>query len=439
MPQETRWKIVEYDAPVDIVSDISARKNLSRSRVIELLQNAGERVATILRLGESPLSVTMQGVRSVDFAGLLRVAPGIELEIVPKFLGGASTGWREDFFFLAMLSRHGRLLSSERLRALATPNADLATLVGRAVCQMYWDNHRRPIRTYRTKSVRDFALEGDLDLAELHEVEEDGFNQRVMLFERNNEFNSTISTAARILVPLVRDPEVRSSLERITHVLGRQDANLRRPKNRVPSRAVKWQSTYELALDVMQGFGMTYDNGSSKAPGFIVDSWRVWEDLLTCSLRASLGGRHVTAQQGISFGNRQKHAEGSWSSNRAFNVIPDLRIDGAKKGFGNLIVDAKYKGRWDKGNQRISEADAYEAFAFAKAASAKRVVLIYPAVAAGPVSPVGTTRVLERITVDDCEIWGMDVEVRGISQSGGMKRFGEGLVGQLAKIDSATN
>lgn len=215
MPQETRWKIVEYDAPVDIVSDISARKNLSRSRVIELLQNAGERVATILRLGESPLSVTMQGVRSVDFAGLLRVAPGIELEIVPKFLGGASTGWREDFFFLAMLSRHGRLLSSERLRALATPNADLATLVGRAVCQMYWDNHRRPIRTYRTKSVRDFALEGDLDLAELHEVEEDGFNQRVMLFERNNEFNSTISTAARILVPLVRDPEVRSSLERI--------------------------------------------------------------------------------------------------------------------------------------------------------------------------------------------------------------------------------
>lgn len=430
----SRFSLTEYDPPVPLIGQIAQATQLPPARITEWLQRAGDRAALSLGFSNTPIQLAGQRVQATDFAGLLRVAPGIELEVAPKFLGSASSGWREDFFFLAMLSRHGRLLSSDRLRAVSSTNGDLATLVARALIQMYWDNQRRPIRTYRRCIERHFAVDGDIEPEELRLPNDDGFAQTLIRFDRNNTFNASIKAACAQLLGEVQDAEARANLERIMQRLGPQAPIRGLRTQRLPSRSRSWHTTYELALDVLRGFGLTYDSGQAQAPGFVLSTWQVWEDLVTISLRAHLGGQAVAAQKGIQLGHRQRKAEGDWSSKRTLDVTPDLKIDGSKAGFGELLIDAKYKGRWHQGRQRIVEADVYEAMAFAKAAKADRIVLVYPKSSNTASKPVGTTTVFERVEVQGLTIWGVEAEVRGIAQAGGLKAFAAGMVEALKSV-----
>lgn len=86
--------------------------------------------------------------RAKGFAGLIRLGPSLELEITPKFLGIDDTDskWREDFFYLVTLSKHGRLLASERMVASGNSPRNLSALVARSMATMYWDNQRLPTR-----------------------------------------------------------------------------------------------------------------------------------------------------------------------------------------------------------------------------------------------------------------------------------------------------
>src|SRR4051794_30375283 len=102
--ENQRFLITEYDAPIALVSEIARVTSLPPQRVSDYLQSAGDRTAHVLNFSANPLPVIGQRVQAMDFAGLLRAGPTIELEVVPKFLGSGRHGWREDFFFLAMLS-----------------------------------------------------------------------------------------------------------------------------------------------------------------------------------------------------------------------------------------------------------------------------------------------------------------------------------------------
>jgi len=432
-----RFCLTEYDPPVPLVGQIAQATGLASARIVEWLQAAGNRTALSLGFTNSPLLTTGQRVQATDFAGLLRVAPAIELEVAPKFLGSAAVGWREDFFFLAMLSRHGRLLSSDRLRAVSSSNTDLATLVARALVQMYWDNHRRPIRTYRRRLETHFAIEGEIEPEEFRMPSDDGYAQTVVRFDRSNPYNAAIKEACAYLHPAVQDADVRANLDRIMQSVGAQAPLRNLGLRRLPSRSRAWQSTYELALDALRGFGLALDGGKAFAPGFVLSTWQVWEDLITIGLRAHLGSAAVAAQQGLQLGHRQRQAQGTWSSQRTLTVTPDLRVDGSKAGFGDLLVDAKYKGRWYQGRQHIVEADVYEAMAFARAAKSERIALVYPKIANSAPTEVGTASTFERVTVDTVTIWGIEVETRGIAQKSGLKTFASGLVSALAKIASS--
>ena len=88
-----------------------------------------------------------------------------------------------------------------------------------------------------------------------------------------------------------------------------------------------------------------------------------------------------------------------------------------------ILLDAKYKGHVEKGRLRISESDVYEALAFAKAAAATKVVLAYPAQPRGALQETGACTIFERVQVDAVQIVGMQIEVRGISSRGALKRF----------------
>ena len=180
-----RFTTIEYATPYALASEIAQKSDIPVNKAQELILGAGNRVRGLLNLESLPMLISGDLVQFQNFAGLLVLAPGLELEVAPKFLGDVP-GWREDFFLLATLSHHGRLLDDEGLRSASKSSSDLATLIGRSLVGMYWKNQRRPLRTYQKLRYTDFAIDGDFDPEDLFNPSEEGFDQQVTTFTRAN-------------------------------------------------------------------------------------------------------------------------------------------------------------------------------------------------------------------------------------------------------------
>lgn len=431
----TRLSLVEYGAPVDLCSAIIAATGVDRTKATSLLIEAGSRAASSLKLNYNPISVGTKGARAIDFAGLIRIAPSLELEVAPKFLGldDDDAAWREDFFFLATLSRHGRLLASERLSASGGASRDLSTLVARAMTSMYENRKRRPLRTYRRDREVDFYLDGDVDPVDLIFPSMNGFEQEVMRFDRNNAWNADIVAAAKLLLPEVSDPSVMGSLIRLVEDLSPQRAPAARRKA-IPARHASWKVLHRLSVDVLRGLGINYKQGQVHAPGYLVETWRVWEDLITVAARLDFGHSAVIPQTGFPLGVRAKAGTGKVTG---LSVYPDCVIesDGTRP---RILVDAKYKGHVESGQLRVTEADIYESLAFCKATGCDLVVLAYPAQPRGGAAEVGTGTIFERIQVDSIKIIGIQIELRGISKTGALRLFSSNFGKALKSLANET-
>lgn len=420
----TRLSLVEYGAPVDLSRAIAEAIGVDRAKANSLLIEAGSRAASSLRLNYNPISVDAKGTRAIDFAGLIRLAPSLELEVAPKFLGLDDTdaAWREDFFFLSTLSRHGRLLASERLSASGGTPRDLSTLVARSITSMYEARNRRPLRSYRRVREADFFIDGEPDPVDLIFPSPDGFEQELIRFDRRNGWNADIVAAAKELLPEVSDPSVASSLMRMIEDLLPQNAPASRRKP-IPARHRVWKPLHELSIDVLGGLGLNYKQGQAHAPGYLVDTWRVWEDLLTVSARLGFGRNAVVPQRGYPLGSRTKISTGAVTK---LSVYPDCVIepDGTRP---RMLLDAKYKGHVEKGALRITEADVYEAMAFSTATECDRVVFAYPARPSDTLQPVGACSIFEKVEVGTVKIVGIEVESRFISKTGALNVFASNM------------
>jgi hypothetical protein len=397
------------------------------------LLDAGNRAAGSLGLKYNPISIDARGVRSIDFAGLIRLGPFLELEVAPKFLGldDVDARWREDFFFLSTLSRHGRLLASERLAASGGAPRDLSTLVARSMASMYEARKRRPIRSYRRVKESDFYIDGDPDPTDLIFPSPDGFEQEVTLFDRRNPWNGVIHAAAKELLPEVGDPLAASGLVRMIEDLAPQSWNGGYGRKAISARHRAWAPLHDLSMDVLNGLGMNYKQGRAQAPGYLVSTWQIWEDLLTIGCRLSFGRAAVSPQKGFELGTRSKLVGGAKDS--TVTVFPDCVIesDGDRPKF---LLDAKYKGHAEKGGLRIAEADIYESLAFARATDCSRIVLAYPALPGTAVLEPGTCSTFERVEIGSVRIVGVQIESRAISKSGALRCFATKLAQQLPPI-----
>lgn len=425
-----RFSLVEYGAPVDLCKDIAHAAGLDRARAGQILLDAGTRAANSLGFNYNPIGIDARGVRSIDFAGLIRLGPSLELEVAPKFLGldDADARWREDFFFLSTLSRHGRLLASERLSASGGAPRDLSTLVARSMAGMYEARKRRPLRSYRRVMESNFFIDGDPDPTDLIFPSPDGFEQEVTLFDRRNPWNGAIHAAAKELLPEVGDPAAASGLVRMIEDLAPQSWTGGYSRKAIPARHRAWSPLHDLSVDVLNGLGMSYKQGRAHAPGYLVSTWQIWEDLLTIGCRLGFGRAVVSPQKGFVLGSRSKLAGGAKPS--PVSVFPDCVIesDGVRPKF---LLDAKYKGHVEKGILRIAEADIYEALAFAKATGCGRVVLAYPALPNGEPLPPGSCSAFERVDIGGVQIVGAQIETRAISRSGALRAFSVNLAQQL--------
>lgn len=431
-----RFSLVEYGAPVDLCKDIAHAAGVDRARAGQILLDAGNRAAGSLGFNYNPIGIDARGVRSIDFAGLIRLGPSLELEVAPKFLGleDADARWREDFFFLSTLSRHGRLLASERLSASGGAPRDLSTLVARSMASMYEARKRRPLRSYRRVKESDFFIDGDPDPTDLIFPGPDGFEQEVTLFDRRNPWNGAIYAAAKELLPEVGDPAAASGLVRMIEDLAPQSWSGGYSRKPIPARHRAWSPLHDLSMDVLNGLGLSYKQGRAHAPGYLVSTWQIWEDLLTIGCRLGFGRAAVSPQKGFALGTRSKLPAGAKPS--TVSVFPDCVIesDGVRPKF---LLDAKYKGHVEKGVLRIAEADIYESLAFAKATGCGRIVLAYPALPEAAPLPPGSCSAFERVEIDEIRIVGAQVETRAISKSGALRSFSENLRTHLPALVSS--
>lgn len=418
-----RFSVVEYGAPASLLPSIAGAMGRGVPEAARLLLDVGGRVARQVRLKKSPIEVSGSHVSSSKVAGVVHLGRSCELEISPKFLGRHTdgAGWREDFFFLAMLSRHGHVLSSDRIRADTGADRDLDSLLAQAITDMYWEHHHRPVRSYKKTLEQDFFLDGDVDPFDLRVPEPSGYPQEVIRYSRANRHNAIISAAAGIAHRHVRNPAMNAELSRVRSHLGPQP---RLPRGHllqqiVPGRSRRWQALMDLSVDVVNGFGMGFNEGEARAPGFVMGTWQLWQDLITIGLRLGFGNGRVAAEHPLALGQRC-YPEGKTGR---LNVRPDTSVDLDGRKFH---VDAKYKGRLDSGRLLASESDIYEAMAFSMASQGLPVILAYPRLASAPLVPVGTVEVLEDVRVTGCgSIVAVSIEVRGISRRGALTCFAQ--------------
>lgn len=413
-----RISCVELRPEKEQLRTAAAAAGIRPAELKTTLESAAVRLRKALRI-KDPIAFGPGSIKASGWAGLIRLSPLVELEVAPKFLDGDEPSWREDFFLIASLARTGAILPRERLRSRPADRGDLASLVGRAMVQMYWENYRRPLRTYRRRTWRAFEIEGDLDPEEFVLPDPDGFHQEGIALDRSNEYNATIRAAVRTLLPGVRNPGTRQQLMRVFEALSPQTTRPVRAANRlVPSRHRGWQPLYDLSRQVLRGFGLGLTPEVLRAPGYVLNTWKAWEDLLLNALQTGLGTGLVAGKTAYPFGQR---------NGTAFTVIPDVSLAWAGT---TVLVDAKYKGR-AADNRRIGEADLYESLAFLEGAGANRILLIYPRIPRGrpPLAP-GTCEVFERITVGNRTVLGLEAECRGISDRG-VHAFSETLMNDL--------
>ena len=432
MPEWQRYGVVEYSRPTSLFEEISRRSRIPIGRAKDLLSDSAARVRRLLRLEANPVSWVDGGIQFQNVAGILLVAPRIELEVAPKFLGEAP-GWREDFFLLATLSSHGRLLDREGLNSSSRETSDLATLIGRSFVEMYNQNRRRPVRAYRRLPHTGFSLEGDFDPEALMFPGEDGFDQEVTTFTSRNSYNAVLRAAASKLASIVPDVETRARLEHVAQHLPRQAVPARLSERRLPSRGRSWQPVYELAIDILRGFGGTFDPKNLFAPGFVVSTWQIWEDLVSVGLRLGFGAKNLSVQRRYRLGSRTVAGKAS-----PVSVTPDCVVAiGAGQDQRQVIVDAKYKGNVDRRDRAVSSSDTYEALAFSRATGVNEVVLVYPMmIGSGAESPgrVGHVNEFSSTRVDETRIRAIEVGVRRVSETGGLRQFADALGSEICKV-----
>lgn len=413
MPSETRsFGLVEYGPPVAIIGDLAAHLGLSPADTEQQLRKVGERLQAQHSLASNPIEISGNGVAAKRVAGTVAIGRDAELEIRPKFAAPGDE-WQEDLLFLALFTVYGHVDLIRTVAAATTSQNTMADLVGRILLGLIGQNSRRPLKTRRASTVFSWEPLSELDPEAIINPEDDGWPQRIYQMSLDNEWWATIHGGIQSLLPHLRDPSISSGLTDLV-------ARWRRPNTRpsivrktLPPRLSAWQPAYDLSYELTRGSSTAPSLGPFATFGFTVDTWRTWEALLERALIMAVGANRVALQIGHPFGTAVKGAQTA-----TLEVFPDAVISGPD---GLHIVDAKYKGRYERGFEGISASDRYEVLAFMHAVGTNRATLLYPSLSAANVGD--DPEELEISTVPLGTIRAVALGIRQIGKPAGLYKF----------------
>lgn len=412
-----RISLVEYGAGVALESAFPT--TLSVAELKPLIEKANSIIKHALRINRESLIISDGKLRALGIAGTIRLSKYLELEIIPKMLNDSGDGdWKESLFLLAALSKYGNVITTEHIHSSTAYKDSLYDIAGRILAREYSNNRRKPIRQYRKEHFADFSIDGDIDFERVFEKNPDGISQSRVTLDKINPYNATIQFAMRIVLPYVKDSATREIITRAIQELGKQKRE-KINKLRIPARSKEWKGIYNLSFDIISGMGSSLESGEIMSPSFIVDTWRIWEWLITISMKIGLGNNYKTIPQASTAWGVKKSNGKSYK----VDVFPDVAVfDKTVSDNPIFLIDAKYKTIPDKGNVEIDRADLYEAFAFCHATNVKQLFLAYPAVA-DETNESGSIACMATYEITDIRIKVIKIALGSISKQGDITSF----------------
>lgn len=420
--------LVEYGGGIGL--DDLLTKNVTIRDLEVLLGKANAVIQRALKINREALVISDGKLRALGIAGVIKLSKTIELEIVPKMFHNSENGdWKESLFLLAALSKYGNIITTEYVHSGTSYKNSLYDIAGRILAREYSKNKRKPIRQYRRERFVDFAIDGEIDFERAFEKDPDGIPQSRVSFDAINPFNATIRSAMQIVLPYVKNASTKRVILRAVEELSRQPLKLQ-GRLRVPARNKEWTEIYNLSFDIVSGMGSSLENGKIMSPGFIADTWRIWEWLITIAMKIGLGNDYKIIPQAKTVWGIKKNDKKIYK----VNVFPDIAV--IKHNLSDVpffLADAKYKALPEEGPVEIERSDLYEAFAFCHAAGAKKMFLIYPTAASRDCES-GNVSCLSVYEIKDVSIAAVKVAFGTLSRQGDITSFCRRMASDILAI-----
>lgn len=353
-------------------------------------------------------------------AGIFDLNSKIEIEICPKFLDSKDSRWKNDFFQIASITSFGKIYPDSEISGGEQKNNLFGELLARILINDFKRRIKRPIRKYNNKFTDSFEIYGYVDWDSFFTPSQDGFQQKIITYSKENNYNAVIYQAILILLDICTDPKIRSNLNYILNKISPQSSRLNDIPKKVRARDFHWNDIYQLSLKLLGGSGISYDGYSNNnMPGFLIRTDLAWEELLRKSFVYNYPGK--TNKKPFFWGTTTKRNR----EPRNLKVNPDIVIYG-ENGEVKIVIDAKYKGRQHL-DSKIQRSDLYEVFSFLQATDSNVGILLYPIYPESSSELIGEVSEFERCDLNGLTLIGAEVSVVGISQNGGYKKFASGI------------
>lgn len=407
--------IPEYGAAAPIIPQLATALRITNAEAEVRLRKIGERLQQLHSLAGNPLEITNEGVVAKEIAGVIAITPRVEIEIRPKF-ARPDADWRTDLLFLALMTKYGRIDPFAAISSsISSPNG-MADLVARVIVRAIERNHRTPLRMRRRIVFESFEPEGEVGADALLNPGADGWQQSRYATSRDNEYWATIYGGSATLLPHMKEIETAARLTSTITRYGRPTTAHSRIWRLLPPRLAAWQTPYNLCFELMRSASLAPSGSGQATFEFTLDMWRAWEALVQRGTVIAFGADKVSLQSPTRLGTTTREGR-----RNELIVIPDATVAGHPP----LVIDAKYKGRTERGPTRVSTSDRYEAIAFMLATGADRAILVYPSVAD---AHVGTpTEMVQREELPVGELIAVSIGLSGISAPGGMALISDRL------------
>lgn len=422
-----KLSIVEYSRGIDLVD--LCPQFFSLDRIKSLLHRANTVIKDAIHLKRDPLVVSEGKLRALGIAGIIRLSKDFELEIIPKMLSEDENNWKESLFLLSALSKYGNIITNNHIHSNTAYKDSLYDIAGRVLAREFTNHKRKIIRQYRREQFYDYVVEGEIEFDKVFERNPEGLSQTRVSFDRINAYNSTIQAAMRIVLPYVKDSSIQQILMNAIQILGKQSP-VKLQRLQVPSRNKEWNDIYNLSFDIVSGMGSSLENGEIMSPSFIVDTWRIWEWLITIAMKIGLGADYITIPQ-LTTEWGYKHL-----GDRTYkvNVFPDVAIykrDNMDSPV--LLIDAKYKSLANETTGEIDRADLYEAFAFCNATGVRKLLLAYPAFS-DDLNESGDVTLVSDYCINDVSISAIKVVLGSITKQGDITSFCRNMASNIMSM-----
>ena len=326
-----------------------------------------------------------------NYVGVIETRRGTVIEVLPKI--DLSPGGREETrrVFLTML-RDWRGLGQARLDGAsirAIRRFDMFEAFVHLFLQSVVLLTRRGLaRAYRTREANLSMLRGRI-LFSRHVRENIVDRSRFYVgydeFTANRPANRLIHLALRRLTSIARHPENRQRLHQLRIVFSDMPTSTNIDHDWARHSVDRSMRHYDAVMPwvglFLFGRGLATFSGPHVSRALLFPMEEVFEDFVTAAVRRHQRRFSVRAQ------GPMRHLAVDDAERPAFRLKPDIVL--MERGQVRFILDAKWKRLEPaRRNHGVSQADAYQLFAYGRTYGCRRVVLVYP----------GTARFRDRLT-----------------------------------------